>query len=117
MSGDVLLHEGLWSTARLDAAAAGEPGMDFRPLLASMRPVLSGADLAICHMETPLAPPGGPYAGYPSFSAPPQIAPALEWAGFDVCTTASNHSLDQGVEGLRRTLETLDRNGLDYAGT
>lgn len=117
MSGDVLLHEGLWSTARLDAAAAGEPGMDFRPLLASMRPVLSEADLAICHMETPLAPPGGPYAGYPLFSAPPQVTRALEWAGFDVCTTASNHSLDQGVEGLRRTLETLDRNGLDYAGT
>jgi poly-gamma-glutamate synthesis protein (capsule biosynthesis protein) len=51
------------------------------------------------------------------FSAPPQVTRALEWAGFDVCTTASNHSLDQGVEGLRRTLETLDRNGLDYAGT
>ncbi len=63
MNGDMLLHEGLWASAQTDAARTGHggpDGMDFRPILANMRPVVAGADLAICHLETPLAPSGGP---------------------------------------------------------
>ncbi len=120
MNGDMLLHEGLWASAHTDAARTGHggaDGMDFRPILANMRPVVAGADLAICHLETPLAPAGGPYAGYPLFAAPPAILPALKWEGYDACTTASNHSLDQGFEGLERTLDDFDAIGLAHAGT
>ena len=119
MNGDMLLHEGLWASARTDARRTGRgpDGMDFRPLLADMRPVVSGADLAICHLETPVAPRGGPFAGYPMFSVPPAILPALKWEGYDACTTASNHSIDQGFEGLTRTLHDLDAVGLAHAGT
>jgi hypothetical protein len=117
MNGDMLLHEGLWSSAEIDASQTGRGAMDYRPLLADMRPVISGADLAICHMETPLAPQGGPYSGYPLFSVPPAIVPALRWEGYDACTTASNHSLDQGFDGLTRTLDDLDRAGIAHAGT
>ena len=117
MSGDVLLHSGLWYSAQLDAQRTGRGAMDFRPLLAGMRPVIRGADLAICHLETPLAPKGGPYASYPVFSAPPAIAPALTWAGYDACTTASNHSLDQGYSGLQRTQRMLTAAGLRHTGT
>jgi poly-gamma-glutamate synthesis protein (capsule biosynthesis protein) len=91
--------------------------MDFRPVLADMRPVVRSADLAICHLETPLAPRGGPYSGYPVFSVPPQILPALEWEGYDACTTASNHSLDDGFSGIQRTLGDFDRVGLAHFGT
>ena len=68
-------------------------------------------------METPLAPDGGPYEGYPLFAAPPAIVPALKWEGYDVCTTASNHSIDQGFEGLTRTLDDFARAGIAHAGT
>lgn len=117
MTGDVLLHEGLWATAERDADRTGRGAMDFRPILADMRPVISGADYAICHMETPLAPLGGPYSGYPSFSVPPQILPALEWAGYDACSTASNHSIDQGFDGLERTIDDFDGSGVAHFGT
>jgi poly-gamma-glutamate synthesis protein (capsule biosynthesis protein) len=117
MNGDILLHEGLWATAEIDARRTGRGAMDFRPLLAHMRPVFSTVDLAVCHMETPLAPPGGPFAGYPLFSAPPQIVPALKWTGFDACTTASNHSVDQGFEGLVRTIDDFDSAGMAHTGT
>jgi poly-gamma-glutamate synthesis protein (capsule biosynthesis protein) len=117
MSGDVLLHSGLWDTAEIDAQRTGRGAMDFRPLLADMRPVISGADLAICHMETPLAPKGGPYESYPIFAAPPAIVPALKWAGYDACTTASNHSVDQGWDGIVRTLHDFHRHGIETAGT
>src|SRR5262245_57761638 len=67
-SGDVLLHTGLWDQAHRDALASGQSGYNFAPLLAGVRKAVSGADLAICHMETPLAPPSGPFSSYPVFS-------------------------------------------------
>jgi poly-gamma-glutamate synthesis protein (capsule biosynthesis protein) len=116
-AGDVLLHGALWDQARADAAAAGLPGHDFRPLLAGVKPLVSGADVAVCHLETPLAPAGGPYAGYPAFSVPPEIAPALAATGFDACSTASNHTYDRGADGVDRTLAGLDAAGIRHAGS
>jgi poly-gamma-glutamate capsule biosynthesis protein CapA/YwtB (metallophosphatase superfamily) len=73
--------------------------------------------VAICHMETPIAPAGGPYSSYPSFSVPPEIAPALAATGYDACTTASNHTYDRGADGVTRTLDALDAAGLRHAGS
>jgi hypothetical protein len=117
MNGDMLLHEGLWASAQIDAARTRRGTMDYRPILADMRPVVRSADLAICHLETPLAPKGGPYSAYPVFSVPPQILPALKWEGYDACSTVSNHSLDNGFEGIQRTLGDFDRIGLAHFGT
>ncbi|TDO68156.1 poly-gamma-glutamate synthesis protein (capsule biosynthesis protein) [Kribbella sp. VKM Ac-2571] len=113
-TGDVLLHERLWTTAKRD----GDNGRwDFAPLLSSVKPLVQKADLAIAHLETPLARDGGPYHGYPLFQGPPQIATALKQTGYDLCTTASNHSFDGGAAGIDRTLDTLDKVGLKHAGT
>ena len=32
--------------------------------------------------------------------------------GWDACTTASNHAVDQGFEGLVRTADLLEANGV-----
>jgi poly-gamma-glutamate synthesis protein (capsule biosynthesis protein) len=114
MSGDVLLHIPLVRQADSDAPG---PALDFRPMLAQQKPVVSGADLAICHMETPLADADGPFSGYPSFNAPPQVATALAATGYDACTTASNHTIDQGMAGVRRTLRALDAAGIRHTGS
>jgi hypothetical protein len=116
-AGDLLVHPELTAQAAADARSAGRSGHDFTQILAAVRPTVSQADLAICHMETPLAAAAGPFTGYPIFSVPPQLADAAAWAGFDTCSTASNHSLDTGVPGIRRTLDNLDRVGLRHAGT
>jgi poly-gamma-glutamate synthesis protein (capsule biosynthesis protein) len=114
-TGDVLLHERLWVQAQRDADPDGD--WDFAPQLASIKPVVSAADLAICHLETPLAPEDGPYEGYPVFSSPPQIVPALVETGYAACTTASNHTFDQGGAGVDRTLDYLDDVGLGHTGS
>jgi poly-gamma-glutamate synthesis protein (capsule biosynthesis protein) len=116
-AGDVLLHEPLWDQARADAAAGGAGGLDFRPLLAGVAPLVGGADVAICHLETPVAEPGAPTHGYPAFSVPPEIVPALADTGFDACTTASNHTYDRGAEGVDRTLAALDAARIRHAGS
>ncbi|HEX6968391.1 MAG TPA: CapA family protein [Micromonosporaceae bacterium] len=116
-AGDLLVHPPLTAQAAADARAAGRTGHDFTRVLAAVRDRVSAADLAICHMETPLAEPDGPFTGYPIFSVPPALADAAAWAGFDTCSTASNHSLDTGMAGIERTLEHLDRVGLRHTGT
>lgn len=117
LAGDVLLHEGLWDQAADDAAATGRAEQDYRPMLDSLRPVIAEADLAICHLETPVAESAADAAGYPLFDAPPPIVPALSWAGFDLCTTASNHTLDQQFAGAVRTLDALDAAGIAHTGS
>ena len=113
-SGDILLHERLWAQAKADGT---DGNLDFYPQLADLEPVISSADLALCHLETPLAEPGVDYQGYPTFNVPPQITDAIIKLGFDVCGTASNHSLDQGFAGLKRTIATLDAAGIPHTGT
>ena len=112
-TGDVLIHPALTDQAEAD----GGGKLDYRPLLAGIKPLISGADLGICHLETPLAPEGGPYSGYPSFSAPPEIADAIKDTGYDTCSTASNHTIDQGADGVKRTLDKLDDAGIKHTGS
>jgi capsule synthesis protein PGA_cap len=116
-SGDVLLHPPLWAQAKSDARAEGRPGYDFEPILAGVKDVVSSADLAVCHLETPLAPPNGPFEGFPLFSVPPQVTNALADIGYDTCSTASNHTIDQGEAGVDRTIDTLDSAGIKHAGS
>ncbi|MGE5830501.1 MAG: CapA family protein, partial [Micromonosporaceae bacterium] len=66
-AGDVLLHSFVWRQAAADADAAGGKGYDFGPIFAGVAGRITAADLAICHLETPLAPLGGPYSEYPPF--------------------------------------------------
>jgi poly-gamma-glutamate capsule biosynthesis protein CapA/YwtB (metallophosphatase superfamily) len=117
MNGDLLWHNTLWFGAKEDALRRGHGGYDFAPLLAGMKPVIASADLAICHEEVPLARPGGPYRNYPIFAAPPRVVRAVSATGYDVCTTASNHCIDQGFSGLKRTLDDLDRAKIAHVGT
>ncbi|MGC9665542.1 CapA family protein [Planosporangium sp. 12N6] len=116
-AGDVLLHPPLWEQAAADARAQGRSGYDFAPVFADVKPDVSAADLAVCHLETPVGAPGGPFSGYPAFNVPPQVTAAIKDAGFDTCSTASNHTLDAGAEGVFRTVDALDAAGLRHAGS
>ena len=115
VTGDVLLHPPLVDQARVDSQDGQL--LNFGPMLAGQKPYVQAADLGICHLETPLAPPDGPFAGYPEFSVPPQVLPALVATGYDACSTASNHTLDQGTDGVNRTLDDLDAAGLAHDGS
>ena len=82
--------------AGLGAGAAGRP----RPLrllrrcCARSAPYIKRADLAICHVETPMTP--RPPMGYPVFNTPPALARAIA---------------QDGLADLRHGLEPLGRSG------
>jgi poly-gamma-glutamate capsule biosynthesis protein CapA/YwtB (metallophosphatase superfamily) len=111
-SGDLLIHSPVWARA----AALGRGGFyDFRPLLARIRPIIRSADLALCHVETPMG--AGAPSGYPLFNSPPGLAVAIAWTGWDACSTASNHTLDRGQYGVDATLGALDRWHVRHTGS
>lgn len=113
VSGDMLPHDQIDAQAKLD----GGGSYDFGPMLAGVAGVIRSADWAICHQETPISDNNIGVAGYPYFNAPYQLARAEKAAGFDACSTASNHSYDLGAGGVAATLGTLDRFGLRHSGT
>ncbi|WP_418608055.1 CapA family protein [Georgenia sp. SUBG003] len=92
-------------------------GYDFVPLMEGVREWTAGADLALCNLEVPLAPPGQAVTGYPVFGAPGELVPALAELGWDGCATATNHALDRGAAGVDHTLDVLDAAGLGHVGT
>ena len=111
-TGDLLPHG---SVQRAGTAFVAE-GWDFAPLYDEVRPIIEGADLAICHLETPISIDDTNLSGYPLFSAPRAFAQAALDVGYDGCSLASNHSYDRGAQGALDTITVLQEIGLPYAG-
>ncbi len=113
-SGDLLSHTSVLDQA---AADAGGSGYSYGRMFEAVRPVIEGVDLAVCHLETPVAAAGTEIDGVvPVFGAPPEIAGEIKAAGYDRCSLASNHALDQGAAGVDSTLGAFDAAGLGHAG-
>ena len=97
---------------------------DFSPIFEYTADRLRAADYTIGVFEIPLA---GDKAGYSTsnyddgiplhLNAPDTWAEAVKNSGIDLVTTANNHVFDRGIAGARRTLDVLDRIGLDHVGT
>ena len=111
-SGDLLMHSPVFERA---LELGNGKGYDFAPLFEQVRPYVADADLAFCHVETPMTP--GPPSGYPLFNTPPELAQGIATTGWDACSTASNHTLDQGEEGIAETLRSLDNAGVRHTGS
>lgn len=116
-TGDLLLHQRVNATAA--ANAADDPGRDYdyASLLAPIAPLIQAADWAVCHVEVPLSADNTRLHPYPTFRVPGDIARDAAATGYDACTTASNHVLDQGPAGLIETLGVLDAAGLGHTGS
>lgn len=109
--GDVMSH----SPQTNDAYDAATDTYSYLPCFQYVQPWIEGADFAVANFETTLN--GPPYSGYPQFCAPDALAYNMKDIGFDLVTTANNHSMDKGFHGVVRTLDTLDAAGLQHMGT
>ncbi len=112
-SGDTLIHSPLVNAASRNANGAG---FDFSPMFARVAPFISAVDLAICHLETPIAPQGTPLTTYPTYGVPAEVTNGVASGGYDRCSTASNHTIDRGVAGIDATVAALEAAGLSQAG-
>jgi poly-gamma-glutamate synthesis protein (capsule biosynthesis protein) len=115
-SGDILIHAPIMREAK---AVGGGKSYVFDQMFDKVRPLISGADFAICHQETPIS-SDDTNLSVPntlSFNAPTEIAGALKRAGFDACDTASNHTWDRGLTGVKSTISVLEAAGLQHSGS
>lgn len=108
--GDVMGHG-----SQIRCATQTNGTYSYSRTLHEMEEIFSLADFTIANLEVPLA--GEPYAGYPSFSSPDELAIDLKAAGVDAIVTTNNHAMDKGVAGLIRTTKTLKSLGIPYSGT
>lgn len=111
-SGDLLMHQPL-----LDRALANGNGdeYDFAPFFNKIKPYVDGVDLGVCHVETPMGP--GPPTTYPIFNTPTGLASSIHRSGWDLCDTASNHSLDGAQAGIDGTVKALHKAGVEHTGS
>lgn len=109
--GDIMGHQ-----SQINAAFDENTGKyNYDTCFKHIAPVLSKADVTIANLEVTLA--GWPYAGYPRFSSPDELAVAMKNAGVDIMVTANNHSCDRGKPGLERTIRVLDSLEIRHTGT
>lgn len=110
-TGDIMFH-----TPQLNSAydkATGE--YEFYPVFKSVDPYISSVDLAIGNLETVVA--GGRFTGYPTFNSPIEVLRAIKEAGFDILSTANNHSLDRGKHGVINTIDSIKSLDMENVGT
>lgn len=90
----------------------------FYRLFSQTKNLFAESDFVVGNLETVF---GGPSTAYTNalyrFNTPDDFLTALSQSGIDMVTTATNHCLDCGVEGLMRTLDVLDRCGMAHTGT
>lgn len=110
-AGDILPHPSVYNSARRGNT------YDFKDQFAATRDFTERADLALCSLEVPIAPPGTQPSGYPVFGAPRELVTNLKELGWDGCTIATNHSADRGLAGVKATVAAFREEGLGYTGT
>jgi poly-gamma-glutamate capsule biosynthesis protein CapA/YwtB (metallophosphatase superfamily) len=110
--GDILMHMPL-----VDSAAKADGTYDFTQLFEDIKPYLEGADIVTANLETTISNDEKGYGGYPMFRTPEALLSALQYAGFNLLTTANNHTLDGREFGVHHTLDKLDEYGFLHTGS
>ena len=99
-----------------DAYNSETGAYDYMPMIRAVAPWVGQADYAVVNLETTFA-GGDDYSGFPTFNTPDALGTALRDVGFDLLSTANNHCMDRGYDGLSRTLDVLDELGVAHTGT
>ena len=112
-AGDVLIHIPVYQNAR-----KSDGTYDFSHIFTYSKDIISDCDYFVANLETTLGGTNGRnYSGFPRFNSPDSIVDALKGAGVDCLLTANNHTFDTNGHGVLRTIDVIEKSGLDYTGT
>ena len=99
MVGDALLHGAVYTDAK-----QADGTYDFSSMLENVAPIFGNCDLAYYNQETIL---GGTELGlssYPRFNSPYEFGDNMVDIGFNLVSTANNHTLDKDEQGVINSL-------------
>lgn len=111
--GDIMCH----NTQYNDAYDKETDSYDFSYVFDDISLYTKTADICVGNLETTFAGKDVGYSGYPTFNTPDSLAYELKDIGVDVLSTAGNHALDKGFNGLSRTIDVLNDADIAHTGT
>lgn len=112
-TGDALIHNAVYWEYTLGGKETGP--YNFDGALDYVRDIVSKYDIAYYNQETPFA--GGTPDGYPRFSTPSEFGDAMIKAGFNMISTATNHTIDKGEKGILNFYNYLkNKDGIIFNG-
>ena len=110
--GDTLIHGAVYADKK-----TGTDTYDFSEMIIDVKPLIENYDIKYFNQESII---GGKNLGvshYPMFNSPDEIGDAMVDLGFNMVTTANNHTFDKGEAGILYTNEYWKKKGIIHAGT
>ena len=111
--GDIMCH----NTQYIDAYNSNSGEYDFSYVFDDINHYIKNSNITVANLETTFAGEDKGYSNYPRFNTPDALAYNLKKLGVDVISTAGNHSLDCGFDGLSRTIDILNSADISHVGT
>lgn len=112
-TGDIMFHSPQIKGAYNPETKKYDFGFSFEHI----KKYIESVDLAIGNFETVTAGDEYGYRGFPMFNSPKSTITALKDVGFDIFSTANNHSIDKGKKGIINTIDNISEHGLKNVGT
>ena len=108
--GDMIFHQPIVKNYRTNDS------YDFTPIFANISADINEADLALANFEGSVN-SNRKLSGFPLFNFPKETIYSLKNAGFDALSTANNHALDTGLDGIGETISHIKESGMKNFGT
>ena len=97
IAGDYIIYDSIYGYANM---LANGDGYDFKPIVRNLRKFTKNCDVNYYNQETVLAGDELPPSTYPMFVSPTEAGDAMLDVGYNLVSTATNHSLDGGEDGV-----------------
>lgn len=108
--GDMIFHQPIVKNYRSNDT------YDFTPIFANISADINEADLALANFEGSVN-SNRKLSGFPLFNFPKETIYSLKNAGFDALSTANNHALDTGLDGIGETISHIKGSGMKNFGS
>ena len=103
--GDIMVHDYQYNEAYDPSTGT----YDFMHNFQDAKKYFAGNDLVIGNLELTFGGTDRPYSSFPCFNTPDSFLDAVKDAGFNLLTTANNHSMDTGRNGSSGLPDQLPR--------
>lgn len=107
--GNILVHG-----KQIEGAKTSDGSYNFDESFQFLDEYIAPSDLSIAVLEGAFK--GGTPSGYPLFNIPDDFLKSMEKTGFDLINLSTNHVVDHGMNGLLRTISTVEDNSLTPVG-
>lgn len=104
--GDALLHPTVYKAAATSSKdEKGYTKYDFNNIFSYIKEIVKDYDLAYYNQETIIGGKNLGLSGYPTFNSPDEIGSDLVKMGFNLVSTANNHSMDKGTRAITYSVD------------